>query len=185
MDGTPTDCVYLALHHLLDASPDYVISGINHGPNLGEDVWYFGTVNAALEAASSGVRSIAISQEMTPDTDWVRAGEIASQVIQWLLNAWPKGVECVNVNIPPESRWLERGWRWAALGERDYGRTIHAQMDPRGQPYFWIGGLPDLKAGAPDTDCALLKAGWITVTPLTRDATDRRALTHLLNSEAE
>jgi len=183
VDGTPTDCVYLALNCLLETPPDLVVSGINHGPNLGEDVWYSGTANAALEAASSGIRAIAMSQTLWPDAQWPEIGSVAAGLVLDFWSHWPTGAECLNVNFPERVSPDAIKWCWAPLGERDYQRSVVTHTDPHGRPYYWIAGTPRHAVSQVDTDGARLSEGWITVTPLNRNATDWETLKSFLQHE--
>lgn len=183
VSGTPADCVYVALHHLMRASPpDLVLSGINYGSNLGADVHYSGTVAAAREACLHGIRSIAVSLHRPPDDpEQEMRWETAIHVVRRLLDAWtesPKGV-FLNVNVPNVLPERLRGLRTARLGERFYQSLVDERVDPRGRPYLWIGG-PHIGFGEDSvTDGPSIAAGWATVTPLSADVTDERELIKL------
>jgi 5'-nucleotidase len=172
VDGTPTDAVYVGMNLLLEASwPDVVVSGVNHGPNLGNDVHYSGTVAAAMEAALLGVPAIAVSLAAPPPHDFTQAARLAVELARALVATRPAQPVLLNVNVPAG---LVRGWRLARLGKRTYGNQVVTKTDPRGRRYYWIGG----EGGAvnhdiPGSDCnAVMEEGLASVTPLHLDATD-------------
>jgi 5'-nucleotidase len=172
VSGTPADCVYLGLHHVLaDARPDLVLSGINHGTNLGSDVHYSGTVAGAREACLQGVPAVAVSLERGDPMRWDTAAGVVLQVVARLAAApLPPGV-LLNVNVPNVPPSALRGVRPCRLGERFYAPKVDARTDPRGQPYFWLGGPHSHFGEDPETDGPLLSEGWATMTPLSADAT--------------
>ena len=176
VDGTPTDAVYVGMNLVLkDRAPDVVVSGVNHGPNLGNDVHYSGTVAAAMEAALLGVPAIAVSLAAPPPHDFSRAASLAVELARALVASRPARPVLLNVNVPPGA---VRGWRLARLGKRTYGNEVVTKIDPRGRRYYWIGG----EGGAvnhdiPGSDCnAVMEEGLASVTPLQLDATDDVAL---------
>lgn len=170
VDGTPTDCVLLASQQLLSRKPDAVFSGINHGPNLGDDVLYSGTVAGALEGALLGVRSMSVSawdMERIADS---RAQELLGELIREFLDSeWAEDT-FVNVNLPPNDKPL-LGVRTATLGRRHYAETVIEKTDPRGKVYYWIGGVNPHWYGAANSDFRLVAEGYVTVTPLQLDMT--------------
>ena len=177
VDGTPADAVYVALHHVLPAPPDVVVSGINRGANMGFDVHYSGTVAAAREAALQGLPAIAVSAHIEggpPRYD--TAAHVARRVTERLLvEGSPPGIVW-NVNVPPCAPDALRGLRTAVLGRRMYAPSVDVRHDPRGQPYVWIGG-PHIGFGGPEqADGRLVEAGFATITPLGVDPTDDRIL---------
>jgi 5'-nucleotidase len=180
VDGTPTDCVNIALCSILKASPpDFVFSGINAGPNLGDDVTYSGTVACAFEGTLLGVTSIAFSLDYVRDSggavDWSNAESAARTLISWAKDHPPAKETLWNVNIPAGA---PKGFRPTRMGRRRYGENIVEKIDPRGKPYFWIGGtFVDTKAEG--TDLLAVAEGWVSVTPLHMDMTDYRALAAL------
>lgn len=180
--GTPADCVYLGLHHVLAAMPpDVVVSGVNAGTNLGNDVHYSGTVAGAREACLQGFPAVAVSLERTESKapHWATAGAVARRVVAGLAaRPLPKGV-LLNVNVPDVPETTLRGLRPCRLGERFYATRVDARLDPRGVPYFWLGGAHSHFGEDPETDGPLLSAGWATVTPLSADATAHAALAAL------
>lgn len=175
VSGTPADSVYLAAHHLLPRKPDIVVSGINRGSNLSNDVMYSGTVAAAREAASFDIPSVAISLwARTPDPHWSTAQSVARTVVAEVIrNGLPKGV-LVNVNVPDLP--TIRGVRVAPLGRRYYHPTVSVNTDPRGKKYYWIGGDHDRFDDSPESDGPLCEAGYAVVTPLHMDLTAHELL---------
>ena len=180
--GTPTDCVMLAVHHLLRGGkrPDLLLSGINMGANLGEDVTYSGTVAAAIEGCLLGIRSIAFSQIMglagdnTPGTkNWDTARHFAPGIIRKLLTIdWPAGV-LMNVNFPDLPPEAVIGVVPTLQGVRDAADTvIEERVDVRGVPYFWIGFRRNKFKPLEDTDLAVVEQGGIAITPLRINLSD-------------
>jgi len=174
VDGTPTDCVLVALHRLIDDKPvDLVLSGVNHGANLGEDVTYSGTVAAAMEGALLGVRSIALSQMRDGDgvIHWSTAERYAPEVIRKLVTLpWPADV-LVNINFPPCLPEGVNGIRSCRQGRRDNAIQVVEGRDPAGREYLWLGDyLRDSGSGS-DTDLGAIVDGAIAVTPLHLDLT--------------
>ena len=179
IDGTPTDCVNLAVCSIMkDARPDFVLSGINAGPNLGDDVTYSGTVACAFEGTLLGVPSIAFSlntwsQEGQPD--YTEAEKAALEIIRWAPDDPPEGEILWNVNIPAG---VPKGIMATRLGRRRYGQNVVEKIDPRGRPYYWIGGAL-IDTHADGTDLTAVHEGWISVTPLQLDMTNYKALANL------
>jgi 5'-nucleotidase len=176
--GTPSDCVGLALLGIVSEPPDLVISGINNGSNLGQDVTYSGTVAAAMEGAVSGLPAIAASQDFTAD----RSGDLdfAADVLavlaeQVLIHGLPPSC-LLNVNFPACAAAEVRGIRLTRLGRRIYRDVLIARIDPRGRPYYWIGGEAPAGEADPGTDIAALREGYVSITPLNLDMTDEREL---------
>lgn len=174
VNGTPSDCVNLGVLGLLPEPPVLVVSGINHGANLGDDVTYSGTVSAAMEGTLLGVRSIAVSQvEPEAGGGFEAAGEVARVVATRLLVEGLPAQTLLNVNVPP-ARPL--GIRMTRLGQRVYSAKAIREVDPRGRPYYWIGAGPPVWAEDEGTDIAAVQAGWASVTPLHLDLTHHGAL---------
>ena len=176
--GTPTDAVMLALAHVMkDNPPDVILSGINRGANLAEDVTYSGTVSAAIEGALAGVRSIALSQaysrEGMGDTVPFAAAEAwAERVLAPLLEFATEPRTLINVNFPAMSPDEVRGIRVCRQGLRDYGRLrIVQRTDPRGYDYYWFGLGPMVETPGHSTDLEAVADGYISVTPLHLDLT--------------
>lgn len=177
VDGTPTDCVNWGVLHLMkDERPKLLVSGINLGLNLGDDVTYSGTVSAAFEGTILGIPSVAISQEIETGFSFDAAAAFAQSIARRLLeHPLPPGT-LVNANVPAGT---PRGIRVARLGKRRYGETVVEKRDPRGRPYYWIGStIPEgeLEEG---TDISAIAEKWISISPLHLDLTDYRSLPEL------
>ncbi len=173
VDGTPTDCVNLAIAWLMkDEPPDLVVSGINFGCNLGEDVTYSGTVSATFEAMLLGVPSVAISQEVGEHFSFEPAATVARALVAGLVEAELPRDLLLNVNVPsaPIS-----GVRVTKLGKRTYSQSVVEKRDPRGRSYFWIAGTPEWSAQE-GTDICAIGEGQVSITPLHLDLTDYRGL---------
>ena len=179
VDGTPTDSVLLAVHQILrDRPPDLVVSGINRGVNLGEDVHYSGTVAAAMEATLLGIRSIAFSMacDDTGPTRWATAERWVPRVVRRLAGrTWPANV-LINVNVPDRPAAKVAGIEVCRMGHRGVGSELAERVDPRGQPYFWIGAQREEERAPRGTDLAALARGAVAVTPLCLDLTHRPTL---------
>lgn len=176
VDGTPTDCVLLAMRGLLTEKPDILISGINHGPNMGDDVTYSGTVAAAFEGTLLGLPSIAISvcswRECIFDSAARFAGRIARDVLDRGL---PNGT-LLNVNVPSLAPEDIKGVKVTKLGKRVYRDAVVKKEDPRGKAYYWIGGQPPIWCAGEETDFDATEQGMISVTPLHLDLTDYKSI---------
>jgi 5'-nucleotidase len=169
VNGTPTDCVNLAILGILPVRPDVVVSGINNGSNLGDDVTYSGTVSAAMEGSLLGVPAVAVSLvDASATADYRTAARTAVEVTRLLLRDRPSGVTLVNVNVP---RGAPRGIRMTRLGRRVYSEKVTEERDPRGKVYYWIGAGPPAWEAGEDTDFAAVHAGYVSVTPLHLDLT--------------
>lgn len=173
VDGTPTDCVNLAVLWLMkDSPPDLVVSGINFGCNMGDDVTYSGTVSATFEGTLLGIPSVAFSQEVGEEFSFERAARFAQRFTAILLQETLPDDLLLNVNIPAET---PRGVELTRLGKRKYEQVVIEKEDPRGRRYFWIAGTPEWQQEE-GTDHAALSAGLVSVTPLHLDLTDYRGL---------
>ena len=178
--GTPTDCVLLAVHRILDAVPDLVVSGINHGPNMGEDVTYSGTVAAAIEGNILGIDSIAISITSWDPDSFEAAGNISCYLASLMLERQGMGEAFMwNVNIPPLPEEKLRGIRVTKLGSRVYNDSIVKNTDPRGKDYFWIGGGEPGWRVDEKSDFSAVSSGYVSVTPLKVDMTDHKSVIEL------
>ena len=179
LDGTPTDCVLVAVHKIVEGhAPDLVLSGINLGSNLGEDVTYSGTIAAAMEGALLGIRSIALSQARGPDgkLNWSAAEHFAPEIISRLMSLlWPSEV-LVNVNFPDRDPEDVVGIRPCRQGRREEGTTVIEGRDPGGRPYVWIGQFLADDTNDPNTDLEAILDGAISVTPLHLDLTHHKTL---------
>ena len=185
--GTPTDCVIMAVRHLLkDQSPDLILSGVNHGSNLAEDITYSGTVAAAMEGTLLGVRSIALSLMMGFEEDgkrtafWETALAHAPSLIRMLIEAlWRPGT-LINVNFPDVSPEKISGITVTRQGVRDQNLlNIDSRSDPWGTPYFWFGFERRRSTLVEGTDLSAMADGKISVTPLSLNLTDRDAFAAL------
>jgi 5'-nucleotidase len=173
VDGTPTDCVILAVGELLEERPDYVFSGVNHGANLGDDVLYSGTVAGAMEATILGIPAVALSY-VGGDPEgldgWEGAvSELLGQIVG--RQSFPKDT-LLNVNIPAIDPAELRGVRVTRLGRRVYEGSLMRAHDPSGKEYFWIGGGQTTWWGEIDSDFRAIEEGFISVTPLHLDLTN-------------
>jgi 5'-nucleotidase len=166
VDGTPADSVYVALYakDILPRRPDLVVSGMNHGLNLGIDVFYSGTVAAAREGALQGVPALAVSA--MPDCDLAAACREAARIARGIVEAGLRGPRLFNANFPPGSSWPVRATR---LGRRVYDTGLVERTDPRGRPYFWIGGTNISHEPAPGSDTEAYDEGVVGITPLSLD----------------
>ncbi len=179
VSGTPTDCVLLAVKRLLGREPDLIVSGINHGPNMGEDVNYSGTVAAAIEGSILGIPSIAISI-VSRDPENIDSAADASRYLsaKMLKQEVPRST-IWNVNIPDLPKDRIQGIRITKLGSRVYKDVIVEKKDPRGKNYFWIGGEGPGWSDEENSDFAAVSAGHISVTPLQIDITDYKSIVEL------
>ena len=182
-DGTPSDCIYLGLHSLFgdDNLPDLVVSGINKGSNLGEDITYSGTAAGAMEAVLQGVPALSVSQvyinggETLQTIGYDLAQKFTYRIAKKILdNEFPLAQKrFLNINIPPLTQKDCKGVKVTRLGKRVYGNEAHLHRNPRGQEYYWIGA-PTLKwHTSSDNDCDLsaIKDGYISITPIHLDMT--------------
>jgi 5'-nucleotidase len=174
VDGTPTDCSYVAINHVLkEARPQLMLSGINHGPNMADDVTYSGTVAAAMEASLLGVPAIAFSLVTRSRFDFGPAARFAARLTAAALARPLPPRMLLNVNIPAGVE--PDGYVVTRLGKHSYGFEVIEKTDPRGRKYYWIGGNEYQHENIPGTDCnAVLDDKLVSVTPLMTDLTDER-----------
>ena len=178
VDGTPTDCVTLALHKILkeDELPDVCASGINHGGNLGDDATYSGTVSGALEATILGVPGIAVSLVARENYDFTDASRFALLAVRKILSeGLPEGT-LLNMNGPPGEI---KGVKVTRQGIKNARPMITEHIDPRGKPYFWIGEQYFRSDSEDGTDYRAIEDGYVSITPLRSDMTDHTALTQI------
>lgn len=174
VDGTPTDCVVLALLTILkDQRPDLVVSGINHGANIGDDVTYSGTVAGAMEGAIFGLPAIAVSMTHRDERDFTHAAQLTARLAEKVLREGLPAGTLLNVNVPPGPI---RGVRWTQQGTNGAQTRIVEGIDPRGKQYYWIGAQVYAEQVDPASDYAAVKAGLVSITPLRVELTDQRAL---------
>jgi 5'-nucleotidase len=179
VDGTPTDCVLLAVKKVLcEHLPDLVLSGINGGSNAGEDMTYSGTVAAAMEATLLGIPAVALSQEY-PDGSpipWDTGKALGAEVIRRLLaQPWPANT-LINVNFPGVPPDRVAGFAVTSQGKRDIADNLTEARDPRGRPYYWIGPTRETGGAEPGTDIAALTENKVSITPINMDLTSVRLL---------
>lgn len=170
VSGSPADCVYMALHHLMPSPPDLVISGINRGANLGNDIFYSGTVAAAREAAIAGYKSIALSLTIAignKDVHWETALDVIQRVLR-KIPSWPKTSYSylLNVNVPNVPLAQLKGTQVASQGKRLYSSEVTVRQDPRGRSYYWVGGQYQGFQPESHSDCDLNHLGYATITAL-------------------
>lgn len=179
-DGAPSDCVALPLLGFLNEKIDLVVSGINPHANIGHDITYSGTVTAAMEAVIAGVRGVAVSLD-SPEghkgrLDYSTAAVVGRRVAEQVLtNGLPEGV-VVNVNVPYLKEEELKGYMVTRQGLRLYRDALDARLDPRGRPYYWIGGEHPTGVDEPGTDFGALRAGYVSITPLQLDLTYHKAM---------
>ena len=182
VDGTPTDCVLLAINHIMqDKRPDFVLSGVNHGQNLAEDVTYSGTIAAAMEATLLGVPAIALSQVIQDGhaPDWQTSERWGPDVVRRCLEAgFPKEV-LINVNFPAVDADAVTGVTVAPHGQAKVGDELAERTDPRGRKYIWIGTARSGNQEQPGTDIEAIGQRRVAVTPLHLDLTHRPTLAPL------
>ncbi len=177
VDGTPTDCVVLAIGELLPERPDFVLSGVNHGPNLGDDVLYSGTVAAAMEATILGIPALAISYTGRDAESIEKWFDILSRLLDQLLTRSDLPRETLfNVNLPAVPPSEVAGIKITTLGRRAYVGSLTRAADPNGREYFWIGGGESTWWGGEDSDFRAIHEGYVSVTPLHLDLTNYQLL---------
>jgi len=175
VDGTPTDAVMLAVHAIMKRKPDILISGINHGPNLGDDVSYSGTVAAAMEGTILNIPSIAVSNVNWNAKHFESAVKFVRKLVNFVLkNGLPKDT-FLNVNIPDKKNVIEK-FKITRLGKKVYNDVVIEKIDPRGKNYFWIGEQTSVWEKEKDTDFAVIQKGYVSITPLHLDMTDYKAI---------
>ncbi len=175
--GTPTDCVHLAVNELLKPAPDLVVSGINHGANLGDDVIYSGTVAAATEGRHLGLPAIAVS--LVGSQHFASAAHYARLLVQALMGQPLPADQILNVNVPDLPLEQIKGMRVTRLGCRHPAEAVIVEQDPRGRPIYWIGPPGATQDAGEGTDFAAIEAGYVSITPLQVDITAYRHLAGL------
>ncbi len=179
VDGTPTDAVLLGVHGFLKKKPTLVVSGINHGPNMGNDVLYSGTVAAASEGMFLGIPSIAVSLATWATADFGPAARVTHHLVKALLRRGLQASSCLNVNIPALPWSNLKGVKITRLGQRVYRDVIVEKTDPRGKLYYWIGGEEPTWKHDEASDFTAVEQGYVSVTPLTFELTDYKAIVDL------
>lgn len=171
VNGTPTDCVHLAITGLLESEPDIVISGINDGANMGDDVLYSGTVAAAMEGRFLGLPAIAVSMGSYEPQHFSSAGKAIVQIVERLVQYPLKQDSILNVNVP-DLPWDEiKGIKATRLGNRHKSEGVIKQTDPRGEPVYWVGPPGKTQDAGEGTDFHAVEHGFISITPLQIDLT--------------
>ncbi len=176
VEGSPADCVKLAVYELLQRPPDLIVSGINAGANAGINVLYSGTVAAAIEGAFFKITSIAVSLELAEHFDYPHAARHAARVIEKILAQSPPAGSLFNVNLPAHARGEPKGVRVVPMGVGRHGEGFEKRRDPRGRTYYWMTYSPPYDTEGEETDVTSLAEGYITVTPLHFDLTRRDQL---------
>jgi len=172
VDGTPTDCVNLAMNGLLAKKPDIVVSGINKGANMGDDITYSGTVAAAIEGTLLGVPAIAVSLASRNHQEFSAAADFSKKVVKFVLeNGIPKDT-LLNINVPNIEPDKIKGYRVTRQGKRIYGDTIVEKTDPRGRKYYWVGGDNLGFENIENSDFNAVAEGYISITPVHLDLTN-------------
>ncbi|WP_172201731.1 5'/3'-nucleotidase SurE [Campylobacter sp. RM16188] len=187
-DATPSDCVYLALHALYNKKPDLIISGINHGANLGEDITYSGTCGAAMEGVLQGVKSIAFSQFYKNDSIDMLGFSLAREIVKFIIPRVLDGRICLperqflNVNIPAVTQKDFKGYQVVPVGRRSYATHATLNRNPRGVEYYWLGNAAlDYEQGDP-SDISVVNEGYASLTPIMLDMTAHASLNSLKKS---
>jgi 5'-nucleotidase len=182
VDGTPTDCIVLAVKRLLrDRPPDLVLSGINAGSNVGEDLTYSGTVAAAMEATLLGIPAMALSQDLRDGAPipWETGEAFGPDIIRRLLRRpWPEHT-LFNINFPSVPPSRAKGYAVTSQGRREIADNLMEGVDPRGRPYYWIGPVREVGGAHPGTDVAALLDHRVSITPILLDLTNVRVLAAL------
>jgi 5'-nucleotidase len=179
VDGTPTDCVHLALTGLLKVTPDMVVSGINNGPNLGDDTLYSGTVAAAMEGRHLGYSALAVSCVSHQPKHFDTAARVTVKLVERLRQEPMRGDTILNVNVP-DVAWDDlKGFEVTRLGNRHRAEAVAESMDPRGRPIYWIGAAGEGADSGPGTDFHAVAHHRVSITPLLVDFTRHSALEQL------
>jgi len=178
VDGTPTDAVMLAVRSILKRKPDILISGINHGPNLGDDVSYSGTVAAAMEGTILNIPSIAVSNVNWNAKHFSFAAKFVKKLVLFVLkNGLPKDT-FLNVNVPDKKQTLKK-YKVTRLGKRLHNDVVIDKISQRAGEYLWIGEQTSIWEKEDDTDYAAIQKGYVSITPLHLDMTDYKAMEQL------
>lgn len=175
VEGTPTDCVHVAITGLLNKQPDMVISGINAGANLGDDVWYSGTVAAAMEGRFLGLPAVALSLAGEKLIHFDTAAEVACNIIRHILNEPLPSGTILNVNVPDVPLDALKGYELTRLGTRHCAEPTIKQIDPRGHTVYWVGPAGAEQDAGEGTDFHAIRQNKVSITPLRVDLTQREA----------
>jgi len=185
VDGTPTDAVNLAINGIMPKRPNLVVSGINHGGNLGDDITYSGTVSAAIEGTLLNVPSIAVSLVTRDSEDFGVAAKFAAALAKAACQRGFPPDTLLNVNVPGLPRSQVRGYVVTRQGKRRYGDAIVEKVDPRGKKYYWIGGEDLGFVPAEGTDFTAVESGYISITPLHLDLTNYASIAQVGDLKVE
>jgi 5'/3'-nucleotidase len=185
INGTPTDCVAVGVNKILPARPAFVVSGINKGGNLGDDITYSGTVSAAIESTIMGIPAFAMSlvvqQKPISYTNFETAAEIAANIGSYIIDHSLPYDTLLNVNIPDVPHETLRGIKLTRQGKRIYDDSIKETFDPHGQKHYWIGGGTPFWEHGEDTDIQAVQDNYVSITPIHLDLTNYDALKFLKN----
>ena len=176
VNGTPVDCVNLALLKVMPKPPAVVVSGINKGVNFGDDVLYSGTVSAAMEGTILGIPSIAVSQEGQQTFRFSVGAEYAARVVRLVLEHGLPDETLLNVNVPDRSQSSIKGVRVTCLSRRRFDNPIIEKLDPHGRKYYWIAGTRISWSRSHDADHEAIQEGRVSITPIRLDSTDHEAM---------
>jgi len=181
VSGSPADCIYLGTRQIMKTKPDLVVSGINHGANLGQDHFYSGTVAAAREASFFGITSVAFSLCYTKGDDpltlhWKTATEIAKNIIPKVYQDKFPNTHVLNINVPNLPLDQIKGLKFGVQGRRIYTDAVAEGTDPRGKNYYWIGGIQNGHDDIENSDCNLVADGFVAMVPLKSDSTDKELM---------
>jgi len=187
VDGTPTDCVHLAITGLLESEPDMVVSGINSGANMGDDVLYSGTVAAAMEGRFLGYPAIAVSMSTEGERPqhYATAARVTLELVQRVIAGSLPADTILNVNVP-DVPWDElKGMQATRLGHRHKSEPVIREQDPRGRPVYWVGPVGPEQDSGPGTDFHAVRSGYVSITPLDVDLTRYDAIDGIASWLAE
>jgi len=177
IDGTPTDCVNIAITHILHGNPDLIVSGINKGWNLGDDVTYSGTVSGALEGALLGIPSLAVSAERVKDSaEFESSARVAAQVAEAVLERGMPKFTLLNINVP---RGAHKGFRVTVQAQRNHVTVVSKRMDPRHRAYYWIEEGENHWEPHDRSDYQAVRDGYVSITPLQPDMTAHDAMSYV------
>ena len=176
VNGTPTDCVHVAITGLLDEEPDMVISGINHGANLGDDVLYSGTVAAAMEGRFLGLPAVAVSLALDEGYNFAAAVSVIRQCVSRMQHDPLPSDTILNINVPDLPEASVRGTKATRLGFRHKAEPVIKSRDPKNLPIYWVGPAGEGQDVGPGTDFHAVSNGWISVSPIKIDLTDHAAI---------
>ena len=176
LDGTPTDCVSISLGKVLDRTPDLLVSGINSGPNIGDDITYSGTVSAAIEGTMYAVPSMAVSMAGDQPLDYRKVDSLIRQLAEQVIDHGLPANTLMNINIPAADKM--RGVKITRQGRRIWKQAVQEVMDPRGRVHYWIGGGTPLLDSGKDTDVRALGEGYVSISPSHLDLTNHEGISY-------